>query len=152
MHKMEFSQAYCYHLVKKILYKFIGYFSELYFFLCNLEVYKKKNKLRGTVLDRHFGPQPWPASTAAHAVQWPRRGAHLGGCCAPGTCAGAVATGDSDGEAREGPTGKHPGKEAVVSGEVTEGGAHHSGPVLGRRQTGGNTVASDGDECLGGRW
>jgi hypothetical protein len=30
MHKMEFGQAYCQDLVKKILYIFILYFSEFY--------------------------------------------------------------------------------------------------------------------------
>jgi hypothetical protein len=31
MHKMEFGQAYCKDLLKRILKKFISYFSEFYF-------------------------------------------------------------------------------------------------------------------------
>jgi hypothetical protein len=33
MHKIEFGQAYCQHLVKRILRKFISYLSGLYFIL-----------------------------------------------------------------------------------------------------------------------
>jgi hypothetical protein len=67
-----------------------------------------------------------------HGIQRPRHGVHPGSRHAPGACVGGVAVGDSEGEARGGLAGKHPGKEAVAPSKVMEVGAHRSGPTSGR--------------------
>jgi hypothetical protein len=78
---MEFGQAYCQDLLKRILYKFILYFYVLYFifysfskFIHISEILKPEKKFKkvGTVLRRQFGPRIQPRGESCPAGPCPR--------------------------------------------------------------------------------